>query len=100
MKFGLKFVAGLAAAALAVRLYISQKDGLSFWAQSGKPAPAKIGQVHQDDPYATLEDSSGPLDGQSTDPITEAAYHQGATEWFPSMGSDENSSGEEVTSFQ
>lgn len=88
MKFGLISVALLVVGALGVRSYLKGK--------AAPPAPAKLGQAHQTDPYATLEDQSGPLDAATTDAITEAAYHQSATEWFPSMGADENAGGEEL----
>jgi len=102
MRIGLPFLAVVAVAAIALRLYFDQKDGLSFWSQSTAPTRQKtVGQVHQTDPMEGVDDASGPLSSPSADPITEAAYHQqAAVTMTDAFGADENTDGEEVVNLQ
>jgi hypothetical protein len=51
-------------------------------------------------PSATGGTAVPPLGAAETDAITEAAYHQDASDFAAATGADENIGGEEVTSLQ
>lgn len=71
-------IAGVIAAGL---LYFAHRESARSQGATGGTAPKK-------------------LDATNVDAITEAAYHQDASDFAPAFGETENTAGEEVTSIQ
>jgi energy-converting hydrogenase Eha subunit F len=92
--FGFKVLLALVAAGLGIRVYSNYEK---------KKAPAAsqlVGQVNLRDPLAAVDNDSGPMEGPSTDAITEAAYHQQPIQHSAAFGDTENMDGEEVFNLQ